>query len=172
MFKHVSDDPTMSTTQWWLSGFTFQSAALLCSKCVPQCLEGKRKSVVVLLSSKYEVYMVEIKHYDDDDNHDNKKPSSHPWSAAFIWTVIFPVSQLSVSCVILWTRLVFPLSATLISVGHTEAVHMHVWASHIGGGCSKKSLLLSTYTKERVFMTRQKMSCLMALNKGAEGKGF
>lgn len=73
MFKHVSNDPTMSTTQGLLLGFTFQSVALLCSKCVPQCLEGKRKSVIVLLSYKHEGYIVEIKHYDDNDNHNNKK---------------------------------------------------------------------------------------------------
>lgn len=77
-----------------------------------------------------------------------------------------------VSCVILWTGLICPLSATVISGRHTEAVCVHVWASHLGGGRSKKSLLLSNYTKERVFMTRQKMSCLMAWNKGVEGKEF
>lgn len=71
MFKHVSNDPTMSTTQGLLLGFTFQSVALLCSKCVPQCLEGKRKSVIVLLSYKHEGYIVEIKNY-DDDNHNKK----------------------------------------------------------------------------------------------------
>lgn len=69
----MSDDPTMPTTQWLLWGFTLQSIELLRKKCVPQCLEGERKSVIVLLSYKYELYRVEITYYDDHGNHDNKK---------------------------------------------------------------------------------------------------